>query len=501
MNFALLTMKWKTLLIFFFLIGFNLITQAQKWMIESETGVISGSRKSVPLGLHMNQWGEVPTEGPSAFQRFRIRDTLRVVHANRPNWKMQYGLSTAINLGAENSLRVSSAYVGFRTKTLGIRVGRWREVQGLVDSTLSSGSFTWSGNALPLPRVELGIPEYTPLFGSSLVAVKGFIAHGWFNNGAVVGSWLHQKSAYFRVGKPEWKLKFYSGINHQVQWGGVLTQPIRNPNSNELISALPSDWKSYLDVVLGTRLNRDGTGANNANVPLNESLNRVGNHLGGVDIGFELESKKGTWLFYKQSFFEDGSLYFLTNIGDGVYGLRYQNKSIRRPFHIVLEVINSLNQGGGNFVSNPPQLRGLDNYFNNSLYSDGWAYQGRVLGHPFLMLESELNPSLREEYADFVKTRPMAARNSVLSNRVLGFHLKMAYKISKIQMSTQVIGLESRLNYSFPGNANLFSFTQTFGFEVGKRGNQIRTRWSGQFGTLLSEGMGAEVSFYYPIRL
>ena len=42
-----------------------------------------------------------------------------------------------------------------------------------------------------------------------------------------------------------------------------------------------------------------------------EGGNRVGNHLGTLDIGLEYENDKSQWSFYRQSIFEDGSLRYL----------------------------------------------------------------------------------------------------------------------------------------------------------------------------------------------
>lgn len=461
--------------------------QAQKWVIESETGAIGGIGGKVPFGLQRNQWGEVPAEGPTVYQRFRLRDTLQVIHASRPNVRIQYGLSTALNLGLETSVRVSAAYVGLRAKSWGLRVGRWREVQGIVDTTQSSGSFTWSGNALPIPRIEFGLQEYTPVFGSSLFAVKGFFAHGWFDNGAVEGSWLHQKSAYLRVGKPQWNIAFYAGVNHQVQWGGRPVEPFTDPLTGALITRFSSGWRDFVNVAAGLSLNREQDGLNQPGVPANEALNRAGNHLGGLDIGVQMNVRSGRILLYKQSYFEDGSLFYLTNIQDGLYGFSYRAEKPQFLQHFTVEFLYTLNQGGAtDNAFNAPQLRGKDNYFNNGIYVDGWTYRGRTIGNPFLMVKRDLSEAFISN-VDF----PIA----IWSNRVSAINLQAAYSIGQNPATTQFYQIRSLGLYGIPRKGNTIGLVQSIQRKVGYSGACLRLRGSVELGTLVPPNFGLDVTY------
>lgn len=473
------------------LVFFSFSGQAQKWVIDSETGTMVGAARVVPYGLQMNQWGEIPSEGPFVFQRFRLRDSLRTIHTSRPSWKYQYGASVALNVGLAPSIRLSSAYVGVRSSVFGLRLGRWQEVQGIVDSTYSSGSFTWSGNALPLPRVEAGIPNFTPVFGSSLFAVKGFLAHGWFDQGRVVNSYLHQKSAYLRVGKPQWKLKMYTGFNHQVQWGGRPSEPFVDRGTGELITQFPTGWRTWVNVATGVSLNRDGAGLNQPGVPSNEALNRAGNHLGGVDVALQLDLQKGRLLLYKQSFFEDGSLFYLTNIEDGLYGVSYRTKESNFLKHLTAEFLYTLSQGGpGGSTNNAPQLRGQDNYFNNSLYVDGWTYGGRTIGHPFMMPKAALNPDLTERYPGGL---------NILSNRVTGINIQASYTLNAWHLASQVYHIRSLGTYNFRFTESSLGIVQTVRKQIGYRGGSIRFRGALETGNLLRPSVGLEFSYLHPI--
>ncbi|RZK16208.1 MAG: hypothetical protein EOO56_20445, partial [Hymenobacter sp.] len=82
------------------------------------------------------------------------------------------------------------AKIGYRTWQL--RAGRYREVTGEIDPSLSSGSLGISGNALPLPKVELAVTDYTNVpFTNGWVQFKGNFVHGWFGNQAPIdGAYL-----------------------------------------------------------------------------------------------------------------------------------------------------------------------------------------------------------------------------------------------------------------------------------------------------------------------
>jgi len=73
--------------------------------------------------------------------------------------------------------------------------------------------------------INLVVNDYwAPKFVNGVVGFKGNYAHAWFENqrSDVADFYLHQKSFYGRLGKPNWLFKFYGGFNHQVQWGGTL---------------------------------------------------------------------------------------------------------------------------------------------------------------------------------------------------------------------------------------------------------------------------------------
>src|SRR5690606_26110740 len=67
------------------------------------------------------------------------------------------------------------AYLKAKIWEIEIAAGRVRQLTGLTgDSSLTSGSYSLSGNALPVPGFHIAVPEFRPLrFTKGWVALKG----------------------------------------------------------------------------------------------------------------------------------------------------------------------------------------------------------------------------------------------------------------------------------------------------------------------------------------
>lgn len=360
---------------------------------RSEVGSYFATSGETPFWLRANQYGIVPRD----HTLMTLRQALRVDYHDKPKSRLDslraanrrvdwgWGAEAVLNAGYDYKLLIPEAYVKVLfSNTLEVWAGRRREIVGLADSTLSSGSYIWSGNALPMLKVQLAVPDYWPRNG--LFSFKGFYAHGWFEEDRFVkNTLLHQKALYGRFGKPHWRLKLYGGINHEVMWGGNTE---RLPGSVIKNNQLPNLFSDYIDVVtavsLNTRPNVDTT-----RISEFDRGNRIGNHLGSVDVGFEYTGRTFALFAYRQSIYEDGSLFYLTNIQDGLNGLRIRNLRPRNRKGlqiqtILLEYLYTESQGGSVFLENDPKLRGRDNYFNHEQYRDGWSRYGMTIGTPFI---------------------------------------------------------------------------------------------------------------------
>ncbi|WP_394351008.1 capsule assembly Wzi family protein [Spirosoma arboris] len=326
---------------------------------------------------------------------------------------MNVVVNTSQNLlSYERNVLLPEAFIKVRRGIFEVYIGRKREKFGLADSTLSTGSYAWSGNAMPIPKIQISIPVFTPIgFTKGWVAVQGTLAHGYLNaSGYIQNTMLHQKSFYVRLGRERDVVRVYGGINHQAVWGGQATDPTGIPGIIPVGGKLPNGLLNYFYVF--TTLNSGRTDTNQ--YTFFDLTNRVGNHLGSVDMAAEIDLVRHTLYIYRQNIYEDGSLFYLLNIADGLNGVRLRrndSKAIVRD--ILFEFLNTTSQGGPAFIFDDPNRRGKDDYFNHQQYRDGWAYRNHTIGTPFIA--PALGPQDQYPYGTFTA-----------NNRVYVFHTGIA---------------------------------------------------------------------------
>jgi hypothetical protein len=406
--------------------------------IEALGGVISSGH--VPFWLRSNQYGSIPLDNASLSLIGAIRKDYDTAKSRILDWGAS--LEGRVNVGNKSNFTLIEGYGKLRISIFEIRTGRSKEIMGLCDTTLSSGAFAVSGNALGIPKVQIAIPEFysLPFFGK-LFAFKGNYVHGWLGNinmklgGNIlpIDTYFHQKSLYGRFGKPEWKFKLYGGFNHQAFWGNE-----KNYYGN--IFTL-SPFKTYLYIITGTAY---GTNS----IP----RSKIGNHLGSIDLGCEYDFKNIRLLAYRQNFYDIGALYYLANIRDGLNGLSLVNiKQSDNRFHwkkMLIEVFYSKNQAGE--LWSPPTPSGDENYYNNDQYAEGWSYKGIGIGNPFICPRAYTREGLPSDPGDYF-----------INNRVVAFHF----------------GFEGSLqNWNFIAKTSYSLNYGTFGTsEVGHTLGKVRT--------------------------
>ena len=418
--------------IFFLLTITNLFAQSNEIKREikytAEAGTIISTNGETPFWLRANQYGIVPNQSPIFTLRGSVSSDYKKAIIKEDQYKLSkldwgYGLNIVGNVGKENQFLIPEAYVKAKYGAFEIYAGRRKEIFGLVDSTLSSGSYIWSGNALPMPKIQISTPNFVPLgFTKDFLSFKGNYAHGWFENSRtdVKNFYLHQKSLYFRLGKPDWKFHFYGGFNHQVQWGGTTFSKNRQ---------LPSDIEDYFGIVIGKSL---AVESDTIKFTPSDALNRAGNHLGTVDLGFDIRLTNWDVFLYRQSIFEDGSLYNLNNITDGLNGIALTNRTVSNHNFIirkiVFEIFNSTSQGGnfdGNNINS--RLRGQDNYLNNGQYFEGWSYMRNGIGTPFVLNRYEILGNPTSPYFYNNRTQAFFLGMHLTSNQKLDIYFKLSH--------------------------------------------------------------------------
>ena len=351
-----------------------------------------------PFWLRANQYGTVPLQAPFLRLNARLSSDYRQadsVHA-RPVADWGYGIGLVGNSGLKNTqVLLPEAYLKGRLWAFELYAGRRRELVGLVDTLLTTGAYAWSGNALPIPKVQIGLPTFTPIpFTKGILSLMGVFSHGWFENEnrLIKGSYLHQTYAYGRLGKPTWPFRLYAGFNHNVIWAGHAALGVLD-TSVAAKGQLPSSLHYFPAVVLGT------SGTQPDQVATTFESNRVGNHLGSIDFAADVTISHWNLYMYRQFVYDDGSLFYGTNLDDGLSGLRLKN--LKKPNgagfflrQITFEYLYTKSQGGDQFIETSDKLRGRDNYFNHSQFVDGWVYYGRTIGTPFLTPQTEVRQSL-----------------------------------------------------------------------------------------------------------
>lgn len=353
---------------------------------------------SVPFWLRANQWGTVPLTAPFGTAQLGVQyqspqvfsDTSR--HKSRLSWA--FGAEGVANAGREKQYLLPEAYLKLRWKRWELMAGRERQIVGIVDTTLSSGSYSWSGNSLPIPMVRLGLSEYLPFgFLGNYISVKGSYAHGWYNDPDIQGAYFHQKTFYGRLGKPAGKVHFQLGLAHHVTWGGSADYLRDSPWA--VNGKLTTNFGDYIRGVVLGKIPKDRV---TGRFTVFDGTNRVGNHLGHLDMALDWRIKQTTFLLYRQHPFEDVSGLQLRNLPDGLYGVSLRRGTPSQSFFVlrglVMEFLYTMNQS--NPIFDPTaRYQGVDNYFNHGQYRNGWSYRGESMGTPFIPTGDGVKEELR----------------------------------------------------------------------------------------------------------
>jgi hypothetical protein len=375
-----------------------------------EAGLLAATKTSTPFLLHANQFGLVPTEAGIGYISAGFSkdyDSLLTIKRKLKDFNYGYGIQLHANSGKVNQLLLPEAYIKLRFKHLEFYAGRRREIQGITDTTLSSGAYVWSGNALPVPKLQLSTPNWVGLGKYKRVAYKAGLSHGWFGTqGIIENYYLHQKWLYLKISDKKQKVQLVGGLNHQTQWGGY-SEELKNvggefpPTLNGYLA--PKPLYSYQFIILPFL--QKFVEVDPTKVPGYDGGLAIGNQLGSIDLSVIFQQ---TWHLYHQKPFDFArSLVNFNNIEDGIYGLSWKNKSTASIIsHLTAEFIYTKSQGLYRFgkyrLSNSGEY---DNYFSHGQYQS-WSYNNRILGTPFISLNSE--------------------NRSISGNRVKAFHIAAA---------------------------------------------------------------------------
>lgn len=351
-------------------------TTVEAQAIVSDAGV-------TPFWMRSLQYGSVPMENPGLVLRAWNGKGYNL--KKKYDWK--YEVETTGWTGKQNDFWLTQAYVSGRRGKWELWAGRRKEVYGLGDTAMTSGFYTWSGNAVPMPKVQLGTRDYLN-FAKGWLGVHMTYSHGWFDNqGPTINAYLHQKTLYGRIGKPNSFINIFGGINHQVSWGGEAK--VKN---GKAFDYYPSNLNTYFYVI--TLLKDRSILETDPNSSWDDLGYQFGNHLGSIDLALKIQTTNFETLIYRQSMYETGRIASLALINDGLNGISIKLKKSKYLNKIGLEYLYTANSG--NYTSGIAQFFGLidshasevENYMNNG-GRGSWKYWNKGIGTPIFVIDNE----------------------------------------------------------------------------------------------------------------
>jgi hypothetical protein len=343
-----------------------------------ETGSVFSASTQTPFWLLSNQYGLLTPNKFNGWIKAGVHTSL-----SEKKIDYDYGVDLVNRYSNKNEFYIHQAYLRLKLYFVNIQAGSIEETFGNQDSSLSSGGLLWSGNARPMPKLSVLVPNYTKIpFTFGLLEFKAGISHGWFGDEPFVNNvWLHHKFAYIQLGG-KLPVHVHFGFHHFAQWAGKTEDGVQ----------LPNKWDDFIKVFFA-KGGGDGS-------PESDSLNALGNHIGSRNFGVDVELNKVKMGLYWQTIFEDGSGKAYRNIKDGLWGFYLHTKDKSKFINgFVYEFINTTDQSGpahevwtlDGVEYNYPipggeyhELGGNDNYFNNGIYHFGWTYKNMTIGTPFI---------------------------------------------------------------------------------------------------------------------
>ena len=452
----------------------------------------------VPFWLRANQYGSIPLDGAS----LSLTGSARKEYDSGKGKLFDWGASFEgrANLGQGSNVTLIEGYGKVRLGIFELRGGRSKKITGLCDTTLTSGSWSISGTNLGIPEVELSVRDFwtLPWFGG-LFAFKGNFSHGWMGDvlmqkeytsrdTVLLNTYLHQKSLYIRLGKPEWRVKLLGGFNHQALWGSE-----QEYYHEDFVL---SPFKTYLYILTGKKYN---------NGLIREV--RLGNHLGSIDIGFEYYFENFKILLYRQNFYDAGALAHLANIQDGLNGFVFENKdtACKNAFlkKLNLEFLYSKNQAGEPW--SPQTGSPYEAYYNHSQYINGWSYNEVGIGSPLIGTRAFIREDLPNDPKDYF-----------INNRVVALHVGLEGAFNKIDYllkatwsknygtyrttdEEQSTGIPDPGSYGLFGEQKQFSPFLQLSREISTNAG-LRLIGAADFGKLYYNSSGLFLAFFYTFR-
>jgi hypothetical protein len=347
----------KTIIILMFIIfSLKIFSFENKLTIEGY-GTISGKKENISHWMYSGKEG--------VFNKFDEKAGIFINYNGEFN-KIDYGLKIKIsNSNNEDNIEIKEVYLGKKWENYLVFAGKKNYKKANEKSDLSTGSLLVSENSESPLRIHFGTNGYTPVWKT-----KGKLLLSASMSNSVLESdrkckspYIHEKEAYLKL-KTGDKSALYGGISHAALWGGEL--------NGEKIN---SDFMDFISVLIV-----DNKGDNGIE---NEVVNKIGDHKGIYEIGYENEVFNKKINFYYQHFFEDRDGKKFNNWRDMVLGTQIKNKQKDIVEEVVAEYLYTKHQGG---TGNHLETGGQDYYYDNYLYGP-WTYDDMIIGNSLFITE------------------------------------------------------------------------------------------------------------------
>ncbi|WP_229209494.1 capsule assembly Wzi family protein [Dyadobacter koreensis] len=363
----------------------------------------------------------IPLNGTFANGQFALNKIYNPSNPRAFQWSA--GVELITNYGNKADVFFTDLFVAGKAGPVELMVGQKKNMTGLVDSLMTSGSLAVSGNSRPMPRVQISIPDFFPLaFTNDFLAVKASYSDGILDGSRIVygstdyvsSTYLHQKSFYLRIGNHRNKINILTGFNHQAIWGGEdQIMPVYNLTRS----------KAYWHVITGKTLD----------------YKKIGTHFGTIDLAATYKDRNWNYYIYRQNIYETGSLFKINNFSDGLNGIKIQRNSqiYKSGNHFIInsflvEFLSTQNQTNTN-----PDFGLLifekGNYFNSLIYSNGWSYKNRGIGTPLSPSKNLTNENLPKSGTEFTNNNRITAVHSGVSASWLNtvITVRATYSVNK----------------------------------------------------------------------
>ena len=390
-----------SLLLLFLLSGAFSIIKAQTIETTIEViGVVSSSDRT-PFWIESNRFGQFASDGDQFLTRLQTHgqtdpDRLGPL-------KLSYGADFIARPGTQSTFSFNQAYLKIQAYPFELSGGRFHNRSPIHDVTLSMGSLGVSGNAVPIPQIRIGIPEWTDIpLTNNFIQFRAHLAHGWLEEDRFTKSpYYQEKVGHLRFGG-DFSLNLYGGLAHYTLWGG---------NDNPRYGDLPAKFSDFFRVLIGS--------GGDDRAPNTEAIHLLGDHLGAWDFGLFLELDNISIQLYRQLPYGDKNNLKLKSPQDALNGFSVRfDESLNLPLKgLTYEFLYTKWQDG----PNRDKFNGNENYYNHGIYRSGWTTYGRTIGNPLFR----------------TSTIPIdMLGNGIDNSRIVAHHLGFEMAVS----ATQIIG-------------------------------------------------------------